>query len=103
MASPPVARHVLVTRRIEEVSGIRPITLLIASGIALIAAVLMVTGIAANNLREQALATAERDLVRIDSILAEAANRSLLAVDDRLAGIARDLGETAAGGGFREA
>src|SRR5579862_1711531 len=103
MASPQVARHVLVTRRIEEVSGIRPVTLLIASGIVLITAVLIVTGIAASNLREQALATAERDLVRVDSVLAEAATRSLLAVDSRLAEVANRLRDMPGGDGFREA
>jgi len=44
VASQP-ARHVLVTRRIEEVSGIRPVTLLIASGIVLIIAIKVVFGL----------------------------------------------------------
>ena len=105
MVASPVARHVLVTRRIEEVSGIRPITLLIASGIALITAILLVTGIAANHLRERALTTAASELARIDSVLAEASNRSLKVADARLAELAGRLSEAAAGdaGRFREA
>src|SRR5713226_4758534 len=101
MVGSPVARHVLVTRRIEEVSGIRPITL----GIALIAAILLVTGIAANHLREQALTTAASELARIDSVLAEASNRSLKVADARLAEVAGRLSQAAAGDAarFREA
>jgi signal transduction histidine kinase len=105
MVGNPVARHVLVTRRIEEVSGIRPITLLIASGIALIAAILLVTGVAANHLREQALTTAASELARIDSVLAEASNRSLKVADARLAEVAGRLSQAASGDAarFREA
>src|SRR5579863_6285677 len=97
MAAGPVARHVRVTRRIEEVSGIRPVTLLIASGIALITAILIVTGIAANHLREQALTTAASELARIDSVLAEVSNRSLKVADARLAEVAGRLSQAAAG------
>jgi signal transduction histidine kinase len=103
MASSPVARHLLVTRRIEEVSGIRPITLLIASGIALIAVIMMVTGIAANNLRQQALATAADDLAGIDSVLAAAVNRSLIGIDGRLGEIAAQVETTAGDGDFSPA
>ncbi len=91
MAAGPMARHVLVARRIEEVSGIRPVTLLIASGIALITAILIVTGIAENRLRAQALTTAASELARIDSVFAEASNRSLKVVDARLAEVASRL------------
>ena len=101
MTADSVARHVLVTRRIEEVSGIRPVTLLIASGIALIAAILMVTGIAANHLREQALISAASELARIDGVFAEASNRSLKAVDARLAEVADGLGQAAGGDAAR--
>lgn len=85
------ANPMLVTRRIEEVSGIRPVTLLIAFGIVLIIVILMVTGIAANHLRVQALITAEDDLARVDTVLAEATSRSITAVDARLAGIANRI------------
>ncbi len=95
MASDQMARHVLVTRRIEEVSGIRPVTLLIASGIALITAILILTGIAANHLRQQALSAAERELARVGSVLAAASNRSLDAIDAQLAGIAGGLSQNA--------
>lgn len=86
----------LVTRRIEEVAGIRPVTLLIASGIALIIVILMVTGIAANHLRRQALTAAESDLVRVDSVLAEASKRSFEVVGGRLDEIAAHIGPTTA-------
>ena len=105
MAAGPMARHVLVARRIEEVSGIRPVTLLIASGIALISAILIVTGIAENRLRAQALTTAASELARIDSVFAEASNRSLKVVDARLAEVASRLSRAADGdtARFREA
>src|ERR1043166_5151293 len=77
-----------VAGRIEQVSGIRPVTLLIAFGIVLVTAIVMATGLAANGLRQQALATAESELGRIDSVLAAAVNRSLTAADAELAEIA---------------
>lgn len=99
------ARRAPVARRIEQVSGIRPVTLLIASGIVLITAILTSTGVATNHLRQQALATAEGELGRIDSLLAEASNRSLNAVDARLADIADRVQQAGGAGGaeFREA
>jgi signal transduction histidine kinase len=105
MASIPAGKSLLMTRRIEEVSGIRPVTLLIASGITLIIGILAVTSIAANHLREQAIATTESDLVRVDSILATATRNSLLAVDGRLAKVAMrlDVLTTDAAGNFRQA
>lgn len=102
MASLFAARHAPVARRIEEVSGIRPVTLLIASGIVLIIAILIATGIATNHLRQQALATTEGELGRIGGILAEAGNRSLNAVDAQLADIA-DGAQPAGGATLREA
>jgi signal transduction histidine kinase len=96
MASRQVARHVEVTRRIEEVSGIRPVTLLIASAIALITGILLVTGIAANHLRQQALYTANSELARVGSLLAIASSRSLDAVDVRLAEFADRLSQAGA-------
>ena len=62
----------------------RPLTLLIATGIALVTAILMVTGIAANHLREQALRTAEGELARIDGVLAAASNTALNGIAARL-------------------
>src|SRR5271168_3610674 len=88
MAALIVAQHAPVTRRIEQVSGIRPITLLIASGIALITAILIATGIASNQLRQQALHTTESELGRIDSVIAETIGRSFNFVDAELADIA---------------
>jgi hypothetical protein len=59
------APGLVLAGRPEGISGTRPLTLLIATGIALVTAILMVTGIAANHLREQALRTAESELVRL--------------------------------------
>jgi signal transduction histidine kinase len=95
MSSRQVARHVLVTRRIEEVSGIRPVTLLIALGIALVTVILMVTGIAATHLRQQAIRTADGELARLGSVLAAASNRSFHVIDAQLADISGQLGQPA--------
>jgi signal transduction histidine kinase len=105
MASSLTSAPITVTRRIEEVSGIRPVTLLIASGIALIIGILVVTGIAANHLRKQAITTTESDLARVDSILAVATQNALSATDARLAEVGQRLNNdtTATPGGFREA
>ncbi len=105
MVSVSAAPHSSVTGRIEQVSGIRPVTLLIAFGIVLITAILMATGIAANGLRRQALAATESELGRIGSILAAAGNRSLQTVDAQLADIAERVGPvgSAADGNWREA
>src|SRR3954454_18819540 len=91
------ARDESVARRIEQVSGIRPVTLLIAFGIALITGILITTGIAANQLREEALSRTEVELGRIDSILVAAASRLLNTVDARLADVAGHLRPAAAG------
>src|SRR5687768_16314697 len=80
----------------ENLSGMRPITLLLATGIAIITAVLMVIGIAANHLREQAVRTAGNDLVRIDSVLAAASTASLDVITSRLADLAARLEQNAA-------
>src|SRR5713226_2811427 len=102
MASLFVARHAPVARRSEQVSGIRPVTLLIASGIVLITAILIATGIAADHLRQQALTTTEGELGRLDSVLAEAIDRSFNVVDAQLADIA-DRVRVADGTSLREA
>lgn len=70
-------------------ASVRPVTLLIASGIILVAAILIVTGVVAEHLREQAVATTEAGLTQLDAVLAEAGGRSLRAVDDALGDIAR--------------
>ena len=79
----------------ESLSGMRPVTLLIATGIALITALLMVIGIAANHLRDQALHTAGSELTRIDSVLAAAGNDSLEVITSRLADLAARLEQNA--------
>jgi signal transduction histidine kinase len=84
-----------LTENPESLSGMRPTTLLIATGIALVTAILMVVGIAANHLRQQALRTADSELARIDSVLAAASNASLDAISSRLADLAARLGQDA--------
>jgi signal transduction histidine kinase len=91
MISEPVTKNMPVTRRIEEVSGIRPVTLLVAFGIVLIIGLLISTGIAANHLRQQALSTTESELARIDGLVASATRLSLDAAGARLGEIAARL------------
>ncbi len=88
MASLYAAQRAPVAQRIVRVSGIRPMTLLIAFGIVLITAILIATGIAANQLRQQALHTTETELGRIDSVVAETIGRSFNVGDAQLADIA---------------
>ena len=88
----------------------RPLTLLIACGVVLAVALLVVTGLVAGYLRQQTLESSEAGLLRVDAVLVEAGNRSLLSVEAvlsdiashvRLAdvprpdAIARDIGEAA--------
>jgi len=89
----------------------RPLTLLIACGVVLAAALLIVTGLVADYLRQQTLASSEAGLSRVDAVLVEAGNRSLLGVEAMLSditshirlaevprpdAIARDIGDAAA-------
>jgi signal transduction histidine kinase len=99
------ARNAVQPHRIEQVSSIRPITLLIATGIAMITGLLMVTGIAANHLRQQALVTAASELARIDGILAASTNRALASVDSQLAEVAEavEKAQRAGPGSFGDA
>lgn len=101
MSSAFAARHAPVAKRIEQVSGIRPVTLLIACGIVLVIAILLAIGIASNDLRRQTLARTEREEAGIASLLAAATDRSLNLVDAQLADIADTL--ATAGSDFREA
>lgn len=104
MVSRGARQQTIPGHRGEEFSGLRPVTLLIATGIALITAVLMVTGIAANHLRQQALLTAGSELARIDGVLAAASNRVLDGIDSRLSAIAEHLVQAGRTGeaGYRE-
>src|SRR5580765_6806277 len=96
MVSFLVAPDGSVARRIEQMSGIRPVTLLIAFGIMLITGILIATGLATNQLREQAVSRTGTELGRIDGILVAATGRLLNTVDARLADVADDLRQTAA-------
>lgn len=90
----------------------RPLTLLIACGVVLVGALLVVTSLVSGYLRQQTLESSEAGLLRVDAVLVEAGNRSLLTVEAvlsdiashiRLAdvpqpdAIARDIGEAAVG------
>ena len=91
MADEFISKHAPVARRIEQLSGIRPVTLLVAFGIVLITGILISTGIAANHLRRQALDTTETELGRIDVILGAGTRLLFNAADGRLSEIAARL------------
>jgi signal transduction histidine kinase len=69
----------------------RPLTLLIACGIVLATALLIVTGLVASYLREQTLKSSEAGLSQLDAVLVEAGNRSLLRVEAVLSDIASHI------------
>jgi signal transduction histidine kinase len=75
----------------ELLSRLRPVTLLVACGIVLAATLLIVTGLVAGYLREQTLEASEAGLSRIDAVLVEAGNRSLLGVEAALSDIASHI------------
>jgi len=66
------------------VSSVRPVTLLIASGIVLIAAILILTGIVAGRLRDQTVAATEGELGRLDAVLAQSGGRTFHVGDGEL-------------------
>jgi signal transduction histidine kinase len=68
-------------------SQVRPVTLLVASGIVLASALLIVTGLIAGYLREQALRASATGITRLDAAFAEAGRRSLRTVDAMLGDI----------------
>lgn len=90
----------------------RPLALLVVCGVLLAAALLVVTSLVAGYLRQQTLESSKAGLSRLDAVLVEAGNRSLLSIEAvlsdiashvRLAdvprpdAIARDIGEAAVG------
>ena len=96
-------RHSAAKRGDWVLSSVRPVTLLIASGIVLISAILILTGLVAGRLRDQALVATRSELVRLDAVLAESVGRSFRGADLTLQSLADRLrpppGETAAGFG----
>ena len=72
-------------------SSVRPVTLLIGSGIILVAAILIVTGLVAGHLRDQALINTQAGLAQLDAVLAESSARSMRVVDDALDDVARHI------------
>jgi signal transduction histidine kinase len=69
-------------------SRLRPLTLLVASGVVLGVALLVVTGLVAGYLRQQTLESTKAGLSRLNSVLVEAGNRSLLGAEAVLSDIA---------------
>jgi signal transduction histidine kinase len=80
----------------SAMSPVRPVALLVACGIVLAAALLIVTGLAAGYLREQTLAATEFGLDRLDAVLAESGSQSLHAADAMLGGLGDRLNRTGA-------
>lgn len=74
----------------------RPVTLLIACGIVLSSALLIVTGLVAGYLREQTLAASEFGLTRLNAVLAETGGQSLRAADGMLGGLGDRLNRAGA-------
>ncbi|MGA8400026.1 MAG: hypothetical protein WB697_09055, partial [Stellaceae bacterium] len=63
-------------------------TLLIACGVLFAVALLVVTSLVTGYLRQQTLESSEAGLSRVDAVLVEAGNRSLLTVEAVLSDIA---------------
>src|ERR1700719_4418699 len=78
----------------SAMSPVRPVALLVACGIVLAAALLIVTGLVAGYLREQTLAATEFGLDRLDAVLAEAGSQSLRAADGMLGNLGDRLNRT---------
>jgi signal transduction histidine kinase len=69
----------------------RPLTLLVVCGIVLATALLVVTGLVADYLRVQTLASSEAGLSRLAAVLAETGNRSFLGVETVLTDVASHI------------
>ena len=82
------AEHVSGRKREWLMSQQRPLTLLIACGVVLGVALLVVTGLVAGYLRQQTLESTKAGLSRLSSVLVEAGNRSLLGADAVLSDVA---------------
>jgi len=72
-------------------SRVRPATLLVACGIVLGATLLIITGLVAGYLRERTLHASEAGLARLDAVLVETGNRSLLGIEAVLSDIASHI------------
>jgi signal transduction histidine kinase len=73
------------------------VTLLIASGIVLIAGILMLTGLVAGHLREQALDATQAEMARLDAVVAASADRTFVAADAVLKSVSERLRRGSAG------
>jgi signal transduction histidine kinase len=67
------------------------VTLLIASGIVLIAGILMLTGFVAGHLREQALDATQAEMARLDAVVAASADGTFVAADAVLKSVSERL------------
>src|SRR5438067_605470 len=81
MASVRAMVEVRAVRDRGLLPSVRPVTTLLATGIVWITVLLSVCGFAAGYLRHQALNTTTGELERLDTIVAEASNRSFQGVD----------------------
>lgn len=83
-------------RRVARGMGIRPVTLLIVFGIVLITGILIATGIGADQLRQQSIASTDTELGRIDGVLAAVAEQSFDNISGQLAEVATRLRQAGA-------
>src|SRR5258707_8197959 len=81
MASVRAMVEVRAVRDRGLLPSVRPVTTLLATGIVWITVLLSVCGFAAGYLRQQALNTTTGELERLDTIVTQAASRSLQGVD----------------------
>ena len=80
--------HVSGRKREWLLPQLRPLTLLIACGVVLGVALLVVTGLVAGYLRQQTLESTKAGLSRVSAVLVETGNRSLLGADAVLSDVA---------------
>jgi signal transduction histidine kinase len=89
-------RQALLPERDAPRARLRPVGVLIASGIVLILAIMVAAAIAAVHLRQQAFATTERTLGQTEVVLGEAVHQTFKNADAQLAGVAHYLQQPAA-------
>jgi signal transduction histidine kinase len=83
--------HTQGRKRDWKVSQPRPLTLLVCCGIVLATALIIVTALVAGYLRQQTLEASKSGLSRLDAVLAEAGNRTLLGAETVLNDIASHI------------
>jgi signal transduction histidine kinase len=91
MASVPAQEEAEAPRNRRLLPSVRPVATLLATGIVWITVLLVACGLAGGYLRHQVLNATADELRRLDTALAEAATRSLQAIDPMLARLADRL------------